>query len=103
MTIAQRLLVPAALLAALAAPAAAQAPADRVTFIHAGTLLDRPGQAPRGASTIVVRNGRIESVRDGHAAPAEGAVLVDLKNAFVLPGLIDAHVHIFSDDDKLRA
>ena len=35
--------------------------------------------------------------------PAPGARLIDLKKEFVLPGLIDAHVHVFSDDDKMRA
>ena len=27
---------------------------------------------------------------------------MNLKGQFVLPGLIDAHVHIFADDDKMR-
>jgi imidazolonepropionase-like amidohydrolase len=81
----------------------AQAQPDRLVFIHAGAVFDRPGQAPRGASTIVVRNNQIDSIRDGHAAPTSGARLIDLKKEFVLPGLIDAHVHIFSDDDKMRA
>ena len=72
-------------------------------YIHAGALLDRPGQAPRGASTIVVREGRVEAVRDGLVAPEGGARLVDLSKQFVLPGLIDMHVHIFNDDDKMRA
>ena len=39
-----------------------QTPPSNVTFIHAGTLLDRPGQAPRAASTVIVRGGRIDSV-----------------------------------------
>jgi imidazolonepropionase-like amidohydrolase len=81
----------------------AQAPASDLVFIHAGALLDRPGQAPRGPSTIVVRGGRIDSVRDGRVQPAAGARLIDLTREFVLPGLVDAHVHIFSDDDKMRA
>ncbi len=72
-------------------------------YIHAGALLDRPGQAPRGASTIIVREGRVEAVRDGLVAPEGGARLVDLSKQFVLPGLIDMHVHIFNDDDKMRA
>ena len=38
--------------------------------IHAGTLLDRPGRPPRRNATIVVRNGRIESVQDGFVAAA---------------------------------
>ena len=83
-------------------PSSAQTSAPAV-YIHAGALLDRPGQAPRGASTIIVRDGRVEAVRDGLVAPESGARLVDLSKQFVLPGLIDMHVHIFNDDDKMRA
>ena len=84
------------------APVISQTGAPAV-YIHAGALLDRPGQAPRGASTIIVREGRVEAVRDGLVAPEGGARLVDLSKQFVLPGLIDMHVHIFNDDDKMRA
>ena len=86
----------------LAGPAMAQT----VTVIHAGGLLDKPGQAAKGPSTIVIRDGKVAAVRSGHVAPAEvgavGARVVDLKDQFVLPGLIDMHVHIFNDDDKMR-
>ena len=73
------------------------------TYIHAGRLLDQPGHEPRGQSTIIVRDGKIAEVRDGFAEPEAGARVVDLKNAFVLPGLIDMHVHISSDDNLLRS
>jgi imidazolonepropionase-like amidohydrolase len=96
--------VAAALALTLGASAGAQAPqAPPVTYIHAGALLDRPGQAPRGASTILVQNGRIVAVRDGFVEPEAGARVVDLRDQFVLPGLIDMHVHIFTDNDKARA
>ena len=29
------------------------------TYVHAGALLDRPGQAPRGASTLILKDGKI--------------------------------------------
>jgi imidazolonepropionase-like amidohydrolase len=104
MTTSLRRILAAGLLVAVAGLAArAQTPAEPVVVIHAGALLDRPGQAPRGASTIVIRGPRIESIRDGHIPPPAGARLIDLKKEFVLPGLIDAHVHIFNDDDKMRA
>lgn len=82
-----------------AGSATAQTPTDSVVLVHAGRLLDRPGQQPRGASTIIVRNGRIEAVRDGFAAPDgyPGATVVDLRERYVLPGLIDCHVHLESD------
>jgi imidazolonepropionase-like amidohydrolase len=76
------------------APAADSTPA---TYLHAGKLLDRPGQPPRGASTLVIRDGKIAEVLAGHVAPSAGATLIDLSNRFVLPGLIDSHVHLVSD------
>ncbi|OWK31842.1 metal-dependent hydrolase family protein [Sphingomonas mucosissima] len=99
----------AALMAAAATPALAQtAPAataaPAVTYIHAGALLDRPGQAPRGNSTIIVRDGKIAEVRDGFVQPEAGAKLVALNDKFVLPGLIDLHVHLLGiGGDPMRA
>ncbi|MCA1661884.1 MAG: amidohydrolase family protein [Novosphingobium sp.] len=97
--------VAAAAIAAMPlAAASAQAPADEVTFIHTGRLLDRPGEAPRGPSTIVVREGKVAEVREGLVPPEAGAKLVDLSNRFVLPGLIDMHVHLLGiGGDPVRA
>lgn len=88
----------AALLALSAIPVSAQdAVPDRVVYIQVGQLLDQPGKPVRGASTIVVRNGKIADILAGHTAAPAGATLVDLKDRFVLPGLIDSHVHLESD------
>ncbi len=78
---------------------AAQTDANAVVVVHAGRLLDRPGQPPRGESTLVIRNGKIESIREGFADAASypGAQVIDLRDKFVLPGLIDSHVHLESD------
>src|SRR5687768_6648490 len=84
-------------------PAAPPAPSGPVTVIHAGRLLDRPGRPPRGPSTITVQGGRIVSVRDGLQPPPAGAALVDLSGRFVLPGLIDSHVHLDSDAGGVAA
>lgn len=93
-----------ALLALTAASASAQpAPAapepGPVTLIQAGRLLDRPGQTPRGPSTVVVRDGRIVEIRDAFvdASAFPGATVIDQRDRFVLPGLIDSHVHLVSD------
>ena len=77
-------------------PLAAQ-PADVVTVIHAGKLLDKPGSPPRGPSTVIIRNGKIAEILSGHQQGPAGATLIDLKDKFVLPGLIDSHVHLDSD------
>ncbi len=87
----------------LAAPVMAQeqavSGAGPVTLVQAGRLLDRPGQAPRGPSTVVVRDGRIVEIRDGFvdAAAFPGATVIDQRERFVMPGLIDSHVHLVSD------
>ena len=62
------------------------------TMIRAGRLLDvRTGQVARNM-TITVEHGRIVSVN--RAVPAPGDTVVDLAGLTVLPGLIDAHVHL---------
>jgi imidazolonepropionase-like amidohydrolase len=76
-------------------------PVDRYTIIHAGTLLAVPGQPPQAEMTLVVKNDRIERTVKGYATAAglglpDGAAVVDLKDRFVLPGLMDAHVHLRS-------
>ena len=78
---------------------AAQPSSDAVLVVHAGRLLDKPGQAPRGASTVLIRDSKVESIRDGFhdAASHPGAKVIDLREKFVLPGLIDSHVHLDSD------
>jgi imidazolonepropionase-like amidohydrolase len=96
-----------ALALTLAGPALAQTKATKaapkVTYVHAGALLDQPGKAPRGNSTIVVRDGRIAEIRDGFATPEAGAAVVDLRSSFVLPGLIDMHVHLFHEGEPLKS
>jgi imidazolonepropionase-like amidohydrolase len=63
-------------------------------LIHAGTLLAKPGEEPKPKQTIRVADGRIEGVESGFAAAAVGETLIDLSDQFVLPGLIDCHVHL---------
>lgn len=81
----------------LASTSLAAQPADVVTVIHAGKLLDKPGSAPRGPSTVIIRNGKISEILSGYQPGPADAAFIDLKDKFVLPGLIDSHVHLDSD------
>lgn len=83
--------------ALLATTSVAAQTTDVVTVIHAGKLLDKPGNPPRGPSTLIIRNGKIAELLSGHQPGPAGATLIDLKDKFVLPGLIDSHVHLDSD------
>ncbi len=64
-----------------------------VTLIHAGELLAIPGEPPRSNQTIIIEDRRITGVQEGFAE-VEGATVIDLRNSFVLPGLMDMHVHL---------
>ncbi|HRX90487.1 MAG TPA: amidohydrolase family protein [Steroidobacteraceae bacterium] len=69
----------------------------QVTVVQADRVLAEPGKAPRGPTSIIVENGRITALLDGRQAGPSGATVIDLGNKFVLPGLIDSHVHLDSD------
>jgi imidazolonepropionase-like amidohydrolase len=66
----------------------------RETVIHASRLLATPGEAPLKERSIRVRGGEIVALSPGFIDPPDGARLIDLKDRFVLPGLIDCHVHL---------
>ena len=78
---------------ALALPATA----DAATLIHAGRLIDGRSDTVRTAVTIAVEGDRIVRIVDGYATPAPGDTVIDLKTATVMPGLMDMHVHISSE------
>ena len=82
-----------------------------MVLIHAGKLLAIPGNSPASNQTIVVENDRIVDVIDGFSGADgfEGDVrIIDLSDKFVLPGLMDMHVHLqgelgpTNDRDALR-
>jgi imidazolonepropionase-like amidohydrolase len=79
----------AALLAATLAPAK--------TLIHAGALIDGRADTARKAVTVTIEADRITGVADGYTAPAAGDTVIDLKGATLLPGLMDMHVHLSSE------
>jgi len=84
----------AAMILGVPAAQAADALDPTTTYVLAGSLLDRPGTAPRGPSTIIVKGGKVAEVQAGFATPPAGAKVIDLRDRFVLPGLIDSHVHL---------
>jgi len=70
--------------------------ADAKTQIHAGRLIDGRADTARIAVTVTVDGDRIVSIADGYATPAPGDTVIDLKNATLMPGLMDMHVHLSS-------
>ncbi len=77
------------------------------SLIYAGELLAIPGEDTLMQQTVVVEDQRISEIRSGFAdAGAFGADtrVIDLRDRFVLPGLMDMHVHLQGelgpDNDK---
>src|SRR6202035_3681920 len=53
-----------------------------------------------GSFCILIEGERIKAVSDGFIDPPPGGELVDLRKKFVLPGLIDCHVHLTAQLDQ---
>jgi imidazolonepropionase-like amidohydrolase len=81
------------LLAGAAALAMAAAANAETYAIQAGHLIVDAAQPARGASTVIVDNGRIARLDSGFPAPA-GAKVVDERSRTVMPGMTDVHVHL---------
>jgi imidazolonepropionase-like amidohydrolase len=63
-----------------------------IVFEHAN-VIDGVSPEPIRDATVVVRDGKIESISPSGRNPAPSAERIDLKGRWMLPGLIDAHVH----------
>jgi len=73
-------------------------PAAKTVVVRAGRLLDVRTGKTLSNQTILIQGGKIASVGPDTQVPGGAqAEIVDLSNATVLPGLIDAHTHITFD------
>ncbi len=84
--------------------------ADTV-LLRAGTLLAEPGEPPLSQQTLVIEDGRVARVVAGYPTVdslSPGASEIDLRDHFVMPGLMDMHVHLQfelgpqNDSDNLK-
>ena len=77
--------------AALPAPSASNIAGQSTTVLHAARIVDPVTGRASGPVNIRVRDGKIAELIESPSAPT-GAI--DLGTLTVLPGLIDAHVHL---------
>lgn len=76
--------------------------------IRGATVIDGTGGAPRPATDVLVRDGRIAAIGP-RLTTSRGTREIDGTGAWIVPGLIDVHVHLdtpmvfqVSDDEKAR-
>ncbi len=86
-------------------PAAARGAA---LVVRGATLIDGNGGPPRRNVDIVVRDDRVLAIGPGQKVPS-GTIEMDARGAWVVPGLIDVHVHLdapmvfqISDEERAR-
>ena len=64
------------------------------TIVYCGKLIDPKSGQVLPEMSIVVEGNKIVDLQKGYLAAAQGDKLIDLKGLTVMPGLIDAHVHL---------
>lgn len=83
----------------------AQKPAGKTYVLKAARMFDGKSDALVKPGLVVVTDGKIAGVGSGAAIPS-GAEVIDLGDATLLPGFIDAHTHLtmmYSEDSKQSA
>jgi imidazolonepropionase-like amidohydrolase len=69
---------------------------SHVLVLRAGQVFD--GERSRGEAGVLIQDGKVTGLDTSGASPPEGAEVVDFgSDACLLPGLIDAHVHLAFD------
>ncbi|CAN5717520.1 amidohydrolase family protein [soil metagenome] len=92
-----RFLTGLGLWATLSLAAIAPAPAETTAFIGA-TVIDGTGRAPIGDGVVVVTDGKIAAVGTrGRVAIPAGATRIDVQGKTIMPGIVNAHGHLFFD------
>ncbi len=72
----------------------------QVTVIHAGHVIDGKSDTISGKTTITVVDGKISAMAEGFQKGPDGATVIDLKNAYVMPGLMDMHTPLSQEMNK---
>ncbi|MEL7030696.1 MAG: amidohydrolase family protein [Pseudomonadota bacterium] len=88
----------------VAAAASAQAQESK-TVIEAGHVLAVPGDGYLRNRTITIEGGKIVKIERGFKSQPDEVRVINLRDAYLLPGLIDSHVHLsneFSPTSRLK-
>jgi imidazolonepropionase-like amidohydrolase len=71
------------------------APSPKVVYVRCGKLIYDASKPPIASADVVITDGKVTAVGKDLAMPA-GAEQIDLSSYTVMPGFVDAHIHIWS-------
>ena len=74
----------------------------QMTYLHCGQLFDATDKEIQSEMTVIVNGDRIASIEKGYIKPTTEALVIDLKDHTVMPGLMDMHVHIEGQSSPTR-
>jgi imidazolonepropionase-like amidohydrolase len=77
-------------------------PPERIV-VKAAHLIDGKGDTPLEGMAVLIEGDRIQKVAPFAELQTAGARVIDLGNAWLLPGLIDAHTHALLQGDITTA
>ena len=83
-------------------PLEAAAQNEILAFTNAN-VIDGVAAEPITDATVVVADGKIQSVETGNVPLPSGARVIDLEGRYLMPGLIDVHVHLRNFESARRA
>src|SRR5262249_4210702 len=86
---------------ALAAAACASSLHAQSLLVRGGTLIDGTGRSTVQDAQILIRDGMIAEIRSGGASAPSGVEVLEARGKFIIPGLIDSHIHYRDSNAEL--
>lgn len=72
------------------------------TILHCGQLIQPEKSVMQAQMSVIIQNKQVVQVEKGYVAGGKEDVVIDLKNATVMPGWIDMHVHMESETSPTK-
>jgi imidazolonepropionase-like amidohydrolase len=72
----------------------------QTSIIHCGSLIDTKNEKVLSEMSIIVVGNKIIDIKQGFIKPTSNETLIDLSKKYVMPGLIDMHVHLEQQTSK---
>ena len=79
-------------------PDPAASPASVPLLIRDVELITMTGEQVLSGRSVLIANGKIETIGGNELAPPAGALVIEGRGRYLLPGLIDMHVHLNPTD-----